>query len=142
MRTLIITLTTLVSLAFVSDAQALSYLASEAGGRAVDIHGQPLAGVRVSAKHGASGSGFSRTTNGSGRYVLRGLRIGQGYIHTASKPGFRIVEAHGQRQILHRLTSFNPVMVPVAHDGCVDMAWTKARWRYTLPDGFAACPTD
>ncbi|MFY9514639.1 MAG: TonB-dependent receptor [Rubrivivax sp.] len=60
---------------------------SAVGGRVVDAEGKGVAGANVAILHVDSGSLTNATTDGEGRYVARGLRVGGPYTITISKGG-------------------------------------------------------
>ncbi len=60
---------------------------SVVGGRVSDVAGQPVSGAEVSILHTESGTVSKVTTDASGRYVARGLRVGGPYTITITKDG-------------------------------------------------------
>ncbi|WP_123768684.1 TonB-dependent receptor [Vulcaniibacterium tengchongense] len=57
------------------------------GGMVTGADGQPVAGAEVTITHVESGTVSRATTDASGRYVARGLRVGGPYQITITKPG-------------------------------------------------------
>mgnify|MGYP002735302104 FL=1 len=57
------------------------------GGQVVGSDGQPVAGAEVTILHTESGTVSRVTTDASGRYNARGLRVGGPYSITVTKPG-------------------------------------------------------
>ena len=57
------------------------------GGSVVDVEGRPVAGATVTILHTESKTVSSTTTDASGRYAARGLRVGGPYTITISKGG-------------------------------------------------------
>lgn len=57
------------------------------GGLVTDNGGQPVAGAEVTITHVESGTVSRATTDASGRYTARGLRVGGPYQVTITKPG-------------------------------------------------------
>ncbi|WP_447940298.1 TonB-dependent receptor domain-containing protein [Pseudoxanthomonas mexicana] len=57
------------------------------GGLVTDNGGQPVAGAEVTITHVESGTVSRATTDGSGRYTARGLRVGGPYQVTITKSG-------------------------------------------------------
>ena len=60
---------------------------SGVGGTVTSSSGQPLAGAEVTITHVESGTVSRATTDASGRYAARGLRVGGPYTITVTKPG-------------------------------------------------------
>ncbi|HZX80409.1 MAG TPA: TonB-dependent receptor [Lysobacter sp.] len=60
---------------------------SGVGGIVTDASGQPVAGAEVTVLHTASGTVSRVTTDASGRYSVRGLRVGGPYRVTVTKEG-------------------------------------------------------
>ena len=74
--------------AMVGAAPALAQNTTAAiGGSVVDVEGRPVAGATVLILHTESKTVSSTTTDGSGRYAARGLRVGGPYTITISKDG-------------------------------------------------------
>ena len=57
------------------------------GGQVVSAAGQPVTGAEVTITHVESGTVSRATTDASGRYNARGLRVGGPYTITITKPG-------------------------------------------------------
>ena len=57
------------------------------GGQVMSAAGQPVAGAEVTITHTESGTVSRATTDASGRYAARGLRVGGPYTITITKPG-------------------------------------------------------
>jgi hypothetical protein len=57
------------------------------GGTIVGADGQPVAGAEVTITHVASGTVSHATTDASGNYIARGLRVGGPYTITVTKAG-------------------------------------------------------
>ena len=60
---------------------------SGVGGLVTDASGAPVAGAEVTITHVASGTVSRATTDASGRYTARGLRVGGPYTITVNKTG-------------------------------------------------------
>jgi len=60
---------------------------SGVGGQVFSAEGQPVAGASVTITHTESGTVSRATTDASGRYAARGLRVGGPYTITITKPG-------------------------------------------------------
>lgn len=60
---------------------------SSVGGRVVDASGKPVAGAAVTVVHVESRATAAATTDGEGRWVARGLRVGGPYTVTVSRAG-------------------------------------------------------
>jgi len=60
---------------------------SALGGQVTSASGQPVAGAEVTITHTESGTVSRATTDESGRYIARGLRVGGPYTVTINKPG-------------------------------------------------------
>lgn len=60
---------------------------SGVGGTVTSAAGQPVAGAEVTITHVESGTVSRATTDASGRYSARGLRVGGPYTITINKPG-------------------------------------------------------
>jgi len=60
---------------------------SGVGGQVFSAEGQPVAGASVTITHVESGTISRATTDASGRYAARGLRVGGPYTITITKPG-------------------------------------------------------
>src|SRR5690606_11245709 len=63
------------------------------GGVVTGTSGQPVAGAEVTITHVESGTVSRATTDASGRYNARGLRVGGPYTVTVTKPGEEIGRA-------------------------------------------------
>jgi len=75
-----------VAVAIVAAAPAFAQNTTSAmAGRIIGADGKPVAGATVSIVHRESGSVNNITTDGEGRYSVRGLRVGGPYTVTASK---------------------------------------------------------
>jgi outer membrane receptor for ferrienterochelin and colicin len=59
------------------------------GGRILGSDGAPVAGAQVTVLHTQSGTVSRATTDGEGRYVARGLRVGGPYTVTVSRDGYQ-----------------------------------------------------
>ena len=57
------------------------------GGQVVSADGQPVAGAEVTITHVESGTVSRITTDASGRYSARGLRVGGPYTISVNKAG-------------------------------------------------------
>ncbi|MEO6226959.1 MAG: carboxypeptidase-like regulatory domain-containing protein, partial [Thermomonas sp.] len=57
------------------------------GGQVMGADGQPVAGAEVTITHVESGTVSRATTDASGRYTARGLRVGGPYTITINKAG-------------------------------------------------------
>jgi len=77
-------LITALAIAPTAFAQSTS---SGVGGQVFSAEGQPVAGANVTITHTESGTISRATTDASGRYAARGLRVGGPYTITITKPG-------------------------------------------------------
>jgi hypothetical protein len=79
---------TLGLLAVLATAPAFAQSTSAGvGGLVTDASGAPVAGAEVTITHVESGTTSTATTDASGRYVARGLRVGGPYTITVTKSG-------------------------------------------------------
>ena len=79
---------TLGLLAVLATAPAFAQSTSAGvGGLVTDGSGAPVAGAEVTITHVESGTVSSATTDASGRYTARGLRVGGPYTITVTKSG-------------------------------------------------------
>jgi outer membrane receptor for ferrienterochelin and colicin len=77
-----------LSLALAASAPAFAQQTSAAvGGRVTEESGAPVAGAEVTILHAESGTTSRTTTDASGRYSARGLRVGGPYVITIEKDG-------------------------------------------------------
>jgi hypothetical protein len=77
-----------VAVAVVAAAPALAQnTTSSLAGRVTGADGKPVAGASVTIVHVESGSSTTATTDGEGRYLARGLRVGGPFTVTFSKGG-------------------------------------------------------
>jgi len=60
---------------------------SGVGGQVLSVEGSPVAGAEVTILHVESGTVNRASTDASGRYAARGLRVGGPYTITITKPG-------------------------------------------------------
>lgn len=83
------------------------------GGRVVADDGQPVANAEVLIVHTPSGTVSRTTTDSSGRYVSRGLRVGGPYTITVQAPGF---QSTAQEDIYAQLAETSTVNISLATD--------------------------
>lgn len=83
------------------------------GGRVVADDGQPVANAEVVIVHAPSGTVSRTTTDSSGRYVSRGLRVGGPYTITVQAPGF---QSTAQEDVYAQLAETATVNVSLATD--------------------------
>lgn len=69
--------------------------AASVGGRVTGDDGTPVTGAQVTILHTASGTVSRATTDGQGRYVSRGLRVGGPYTITIQRDGYQPVVQDG-----------------------------------------------
>jgi len=94
-----------VAVAMVAAAPALAQNTTAAiGGRVSAADGQPAAGATVTIVHRASGSTNNFTTDGEGRYAVRGLRVGGPYTITVVRGASREVRDDVYLQLAESLT--------------------------------------
>src|SRR6185503_12185474 len=79
---------------------------SSISGRVLDANGQPVAGATVQIVHEPSGTTKITTTDASGRYAAKGLRVGGPFDVTVSKAGLAQAE---QSQVYLQLAQETPV---------------------------------
>lgn len=72
-----------------TQAFAQTATAGAVNGRIVDQTGAPVANVQVEIVHVPSGTRRSTTTDDTGRFAGRGLRVGGPYIVSAARSGYR-----------------------------------------------------
>jgi hypothetical protein len=65
---------------------------SSVTGRVLDGDGKPVAGATVEVLHAPSGTRRVITTDASGRYTAKGLRVGGGFVISVSKDGLDAVK--------------------------------------------------
>src|SRR4249919_4378274 len=79
---------TLGLLAVLATAPAFAQSTSAGvGGMVTDANGAPVAGAEVTITHVESGTASRVVTDASGRFSVRGLRVGGPYTITATKSG-------------------------------------------------------
>lgn len=88
------------------------------GGRVVSDAGQPVANAEVVIVHAPSGTVSRTTTDESGRYVSRGLRVGGPYTITVQAPGF---QSTAQEDIYAQLAETATVNVSLATDSATTL---------------------
>ena len=86
------------------------------GGQVTGANGQPVAGAEVTIVHVESGTVSRTTTDASGRYNARGLRVGGPYKITVSKPGEGTKIEDGVYLELNQVSTVNASLAPVAKD--------------------------
>ncbi|MCO7399872.1 TonB-dependent receptor [Stenotrophomonas maltophilia] len=77
------------------------------GGQVVSAAGQPVAGAEVTITHTESGTVSRATTDASGRYAARGLRVGGPYTITITKPGEGTKTEEGVYLNLNQVNTIN-----------------------------------
>lgn len=88
------------------------------GGRVVADDGQPVANAEVVIVHAPSGTVSRTTTDASGRYVSRGLRVGGPYTITVQAPGF---QSTAQEDIYAQLAETSTVNVSLATESATTL---------------------
>lgn len=86
------------------------------GGQVTGANGQPVAGAEVTIVHVESGTVSRTTTDASGRYNARGLRVGGPYKITISKPGEGTKTEDGVYLELNQVSTVNASLAPVSKD--------------------------
>ena len=86
---------------------------SGVGGTVVGTDGQPVAGAEVTITHADSGTVSRATTDASGRYNARGLRVGGPYTITVTKAG---EGAKTEENVYLNLNQVNTVNAALASD--------------------------
>ena len=83
------------------------------GGQVTNNGGQPVVGAEVTITHTESGTVSRATTDASGRYAARGLRVGGPYTITVTKPGEGTKTEEGVYLNLNQVNTVNAaVTVP------------------------------
>jgi Carboxypeptidase regulatory-like domain len=77
------------------------------GGQVVSAAGAPVAGAEVTITHTESGTVSRATTDASGRYNARGLRVGGPYTITITKPGAGTKTEEGVYLNLNQVNTVN-----------------------------------
>ncbi|MDG9988716.1 TonB-dependent receptor [Stenotrophomonas sp. GD04024] len=77
------------------------------GGQVMSAAGQPVAGAEVTITHTESGTVSRATTDASGRYNARGLRVGGPYTITITKPGAGTKTEEGVYLNLNQVNTVN-----------------------------------
>ncbi|KAB8196952.1 Oar protein [Lysobacter maris] len=80
------------------------------GGTVTDVSGQPVAGAQVTIRHVDSGTVNYATTDASGRYNARGLRVGGPYTITVEKDGAGTDVEEGVYLNLNQVNAINAVL--------------------------------
>ncbi|MFT3743577.1 MAG: carboxypeptidase-like regulatory domain-containing protein [Pyrinomonadaceae bacterium] len=75
-----------------------------------DPNGAVVSGATITAVHTPSGSKYSTTTNGEGRFTLPGLRVGGPYTITVSQGGFKDQKANDVFTSLGNTSTINFTM--------------------------------
>lgn len=88
------------------------------GGRVVADDGQPVANAEVLIVHTPSGTVSRTTTDSSGRYVSRGLRVGGPYTITVQAPGF---QSTAQEDIYAQLAETSTVNISLATESATTL---------------------
>ncbi|MFN3310778.1 MAG: carboxypeptidase regulatory-like domain-containing protein, partial [Thermomonas sp.] len=86
------------------------------GGQVTGANGQPVAGAEVTIVHVESGTVSRTTTDASGRYNARGLRVGGPYKITVSKPGEGTKTEDGVYLELNQVSTVNASLAPVSKE--------------------------
>lgn len=99
------------AVALVVAAPALAQSTSSGiGGQVVSTSGQPVAGVEVTITHMESGTVSRTTTDASGRYNVRGLRVGGPYTIVINKAGQSKKTEDGIYLELNQVSTFNATL--------------------------------
>ncbi|MCW4453833.1 carboxypeptidase regulatory-like domain-containing protein [Flavobacterium sp. MXW15] len=80
------------------------------GGQVISSAGQPVAGAEVTIVHVESGTVSRATTDASGRYNARGLRVGGPYSITITKPGEGTKTEEGVYLNLNQVNTVNAAL--------------------------------
>ena len=80
------------------------------GGVVTNNGGQPVAGAEVTITHAESGTVSRATTDASGRYNARGLRVGGPYTITITKPGEGTKTEDGVYLTLNQVSTINAAL--------------------------------
>src|SRR5690606_16237102 len=80
------------------------------GGVVTGTSGQPVAGAEVTITHVESGTVSRATTDASGRYNARGLRVGGPYTVTVTKPGEGTKTEEGVYLALNQVSTINAAL--------------------------------
>ncbi|KAF1698307.1 Oar protein [Pseudoxanthomonas jiangsuensis] len=83
---------------------------SGVGGTVTSAAGQPVAGAEVTITHVESGTVSRATTDASGRYSARGLRVGGPYTVTINKPGEGTKTEEGIYLSLNQVSTVNAAL--------------------------------
>ncbi|WP_246455152.1 TonB-dependent receptor [Thermomonas brevis] len=83
---------------------------SGVGGQVVSAGGQPVAGAEVTITHVESGTISRATTDASGRYNARGLRVGGPYTIVVNKPGEGTKTQDGVYLELNQVSTVNATL--------------------------------
>ena len=83
---------------------------SGVGGTVTSAAGQPVAGAEVTITHVESGTVSRATTDASGRYNARGLRVGGPYTITVNKPGEGTKTEEGVYLSLNQVSTVNAAL--------------------------------
>ena len=78
------------------------------GGTVVGADGQPVAGAEVTITHVESGTVSRATTDASGRYTARGLRVGGPYTIVVNKAGAGTDTEDNVYLSLNQVSTVNP----------------------------------
>jgi hypothetical protein len=81
-----------VFLAGMASSASAQVVSSGITGNVIDNNGKPVAGATITAVHTPTGTTYTATTRGDGRYTFRSLVVGGPYTITASAPGFKTTE--------------------------------------------------
>ncbi|WP_313459821.1 carboxypeptidase regulatory-like domain-containing protein [Stenotrophomonas sp.] len=80
------------------------------GGQVTSAAGAPVAGAEVTITHTESGTTSRATTDASGRYAARGLRVGGPYTITINKPGEGTKTEEGVYLNLNQVNTINAAL--------------------------------
>ena len=104
------------AIAIVVAAPALAQNTSSGiGGQVISAGGQPVAGAEVVITHVESGTVSRTTTDGTGRYSARGLRVGGPYTIVISKAGETPKTQDGIYLELNQVSTFNATFGPTTN---------------------------
>lgn len=107
------TLVGAVAIGLVSTIALAQDTSSSVTGRVLDSSGNPVAGATVEILHGPTGTRRTITTDESGRYTARGLRVGGGFTISATKDGMDPILEENVELRLGETGTVNLVMADV-----------------------------
>lgn len=107
------TLVGAVAIGLVSTIALAQDTSSSVTGRVLDSSGNPVAGATVEILHGPTGTRRTITTDDSGRYTARGLRVGGGFTISATKDGMDPIQEENVELRLGETGTVNLVLADV-----------------------------